>query len=431
MLRYAGGAPVLANPNRVQLERHRSGAARWPSASSRTFRLDGAGLQKPLRDGDVLTLLRDLAAVRQRGDAEGPRGPAAALSVHAGHAHPRPDPRSRRAHLARLLSAQEPAGADDRGRRAALARATRRPRGGDCRRPAAAIRCTATTAATAAAAATRAATGRCAAPIGAMPGHARARRLGPADRSRRGATERRQRQPASDRSRSTRRATVPSSPAAAPHRRAVRGAELGLRGDRAARHADLSTQVIPSTSARRSCRATRRTTSRSMPGDVVTVYSQKDVRVPVVAPDAPGLRSRARSIRRASTSCSPARRCSSLLARAGGFTPQAYVYGLEFSREETRAAPAREPRRRDRRLEALSAVQTARDAANRRDDASAQAPGGQQRRHPGPAAPPARIQPNGRIALELTPGRSARRRVARPAARARRPHHACRRARAS
>ncbi|MEO7008431.1 MAG: SLBB domain-containing protein, partial [Caldimonas sp.] len=56
VLRYAGGAPVLANPNKVQLERidpTQAGAARFVDE----FPLDAAGLAKPLRDGDVLTLL--------------------------------------------------------------------------------------------------------------------------------------------------------------------------------------------------------------------------------------------------------------------------------------------------------------------------------------------------------------------------------------
>ena len=56
VLRYAGGAPVLANPNRVQLERvdpTKQPAARFVEV----FNLDGDGLQKPLRDGDLLTLL--------------------------------------------------------------------------------------------------------------------------------------------------------------------------------------------------------------------------------------------------------------------------------------------------------------------------------------------------------------------------------------
>ena len=56
VLRYAGGAPVLANANRVQLERidpSQSLAKRYVE----TFPLDAAGQQKALRDGDVLTLL--------------------------------------------------------------------------------------------------------------------------------------------------------------------------------------------------------------------------------------------------------------------------------------------------------------------------------------------------------------------------------------
>ncbi|HEY3633549.1 MAG TPA: SLBB domain-containing protein, partial [Caldimonas sp.] len=56
VLRYAGGAPVLANPNRVQLERIDQSQ---PLAKRfvETFRLDEAGLQTALRDGDVVTLL--------------------------------------------------------------------------------------------------------------------------------------------------------------------------------------------------------------------------------------------------------------------------------------------------------------------------------------------------------------------------------------
>ncbi|HJV97316.1 MAG TPA: polysaccharide biosynthesis/export family protein, partial [Albitalea sp.] len=56
VLRYAGGAPVLANPHRGQLERidpTQTKAARFVEE----FKLDAEGLQKPLRDGDVLTLL--------------------------------------------------------------------------------------------------------------------------------------------------------------------------------------------------------------------------------------------------------------------------------------------------------------------------------------------------------------------------------------
>ncbi len=56
VLAYAGGAPVLSNPNRAVLERidrSKAGAARFVEE----LKLDAAGLQTPLRDGDVLTLL--------------------------------------------------------------------------------------------------------------------------------------------------------------------------------------------------------------------------------------------------------------------------------------------------------------------------------------------------------------------------------------
>jgi polysaccharide biosynthesis/export protein len=93
-----------------------------------------------------------------------------------------------------------------------------------------------------------------------------------------------------------------------------------------------------------------------------------------------------------------------LIERAGGFTPQAYVYGLEFSREETRLRQRENLAAAIARLESLSATQSARDAANRRDDTTAASASAVSN-----AATQAqltrltRLQPNGRIALELAP----------------------------
>ena len=55
VLRYAGGTPVLASPSRAHLER--IDTAQRPARYVDELRLDADGLQKPLRDGDVLTLL--------------------------------------------------------------------------------------------------------------------------------------------------------------------------------------------------------------------------------------------------------------------------------------------------------------------------------------------------------------------------------------
>jgi protein involved in polysaccharide export with SLBB domain len=95
----------------------------------------------------------------------------------------------------------------------------------------------------------------------------------------------------------------------------------------------------------------------------------------------------------------------SVIARAGGFTAQAYLYGLEFSREETRKRQRENLTAAIARLEALSSVQAARDAANRRDDPTAAATTVAVS-NAATQAQLARLrnaQPNGRIALELPP----------------------------
>jgi DNA uptake protein ComE-like DNA-binding protein len=139
------------------------------------------------------------------------------------------------------------------------------------------------------------------------------------------------------------------------------------------------------------------------PGDVVTVYSQKDVRGPVGRQtrlvsvegevNAPGIY----QLQAGDT-------LRSVINRAGGITPQAYLYGLEFSREETRARQRENLAAAVTRLQALSAVQTARDAANRRDDTSLQATAAvSNAATQAQLARLSRIEPNGRIALELVP----------------------------
>jgi len=141
-----------------------------------------------------------------------------------------------------------------------------------------------------------------------------------------------------------------------------------------------------------------------MPGDVVTIFSQKDVRGPVARQtrlvslegeiNSPGV-----------YQLRPGETLRELLARAGGFTPQAYVYGLELSREETRLRQRENLRTAIARFQALAAVQSARDAANRRDEAggAATAAAVSNTATQAQLARLAQIEPNGRIALELSP----------------------------
>jgi protein involved in polysaccharide export with SLBB domain len=166
---------------------------------------------------------------------------------------------------------------------------------------------------------------------------------------------------------------------------------------------DLSTQVIPFNLGRAVLQHDPVQNVELMPGDVVTVYSQKDVRVPtarqtrLVTLDgevaAPGV-----------YQLLPGETLKGLIARAGGLTPQAYVYGLEFSREETRQRQRENLIAAMARLQALSATQGAREAANRRDDTTAAASANvSQAATQAQLARLAQLQPNGRIALELSP----------------------------
>ena len=134
--------------------------------------------------------------------------------------------------------------------------------------------------------------------------------------------------------------------------------------------ADLSTQVIPFNLGKAVLQGDEASNIELRAGDVVTIYSQKDVRVPVARQTrlvsvegevgAPGV-----------YQLLPGETLRALIQRAGGFTPQAYVYGLEFSREETRQRQRENLNEAISRLESLSATQAAREAANRRDDPNA------------------------------------------------------------
>lgn len=166
---------------------------------------------------------------------------------------------------------------------------------------------------------------------------------------------------------------------------------------------DLTTQVIPFNLGRAILHDDPAHNIELLPGDVVTVYSQKDMRVPVARQTrlvslegevaAPGV-----------YQLLPGETLRSLLERAGGFSPQAYVYGLEFTREETRLRQRENLEAAVARLQALSATQAAREAANRRDETSPDRSAAiSNSATQAQLARLAQLQPNGRIALELQP----------------------------
>jgi protein involved in polysaccharide export with SLBB domain len=71
------------------------------------------------------------------------------------------------------------------------------------------------------------------------------------------------------------------------------------------------------------------------PGDVVTVFSQADIRVPV-AQQTKFVRLEGEFVNSGIYSVLPGETLHQLIARAGGVTTGAYLYGSEFTRESTR-----------------------------------------------------------------------------------------------
>jgi len=343
LLRYAGGAPVLANPNRAQLERIDPSQAK-ASRFVEEFRLDAAGLQKTLRDGDVLTLL-----------AISPQF-ANAVTLKGHVAQPLRYPYKPGMRIRDLIPDKDALISPDFYRRKNLLVQVieDEPRNGT--------------------ADPRVADGR-----------------------------------QTDTPRPTRRSVEQQEDLAVATRAKKSPAALfdDLNWDYAVverlNEADLTTQVIPFNLGRAVLQGDPSQNIELLPGDVVTIYSHKDIRVPVARQTrlvsiegevaAPGV-----------YQLLPGETLKGLLARAGGFTPQAYVYGLEFSREETRQRQRENLATAMARLEVLSATQAAREAANRRDDTAANSTAAVSN-----AATQAqivrlsRVQPNGRIALELSP----------------------------
>lgn len=354
VLRYAGGTPVLTNPNKVLVERIEP--ARMPAARYvEEFKLDEAGLQRPLRDGDVLTLLpispQFANAVTLKGAVAQPLRYAHKPGMRIRDLIPdkdalvTPDFHRRKNLLVQSQEVDEPVEMD-----AELPRVA--------------------------------------------PGTS-ANAQGNLDRTGRSAAERARR--VEDRNVAERAKKAP----------AALFEELNWDYAVIERlNPDLSTQVIPFNLGKAVLQGDPASNVELLAGDVVTVYSQKDIRVPVAKQTrlvsvegevgAPGV-----------YQLLPGETLPQLIARAGGFTRQAYVYGLEFTREDTRRRQKENLTEAISRLETLAATQGARDAANRRDETGDRSASVNAAATQAQMARLRRVEPNGRIALELRPDDAA------------------------
>lgn len=406
LLRYAGGSPVLTNPNRVQLERidaAQASGARFVEE----FKLDAAGLQRPLRDGDVLTLQtispKFANAVTLKGHVAQPLRYAYTPGMRIRDLIPdkealiSPDFYRRKNQLVQVLPDDDDLLLEEAQQLSArgATNAVGFPRSGAARGNAADAN-GGTNAGTGAGYGNGAGTntgngtGTDSQPIVVTANDPYAVR----DPNRFPLTEGERARRRMDRL------------AAAESKRTPATLFDELNWDYAVierlSDKDLSTQVIPFNLGKAVLQGDPDNNIELKAGDVVTVYSQKDIRVPVAKQTrlvsvegevgAPGV-----------YQLLPGETLGQLITRAGGFTPQAYVYGLEFSREETRKRQRENLQVAIARLEVLAAQQAAREAANRRDEQAAGATAISSAATQAQMARLSRVQPNGRVALELTP----------------------------
>ena len=166
----------------------------------------------------------------------------------------------------------------------------------------------------------------------------------------------------------------------------------------------LSTQLIPFGLGKLILQHDLRENQTLQAGDVVTIFSQKDMRLPQdrqvrlvriegeVA--APGIYQAAAG-----------ETLPQILKRLGGLTPQAYLFGTDFSRESVRLRQQENLESLIRKLESRGQTQASVNASNRTTDAASQAQImlAQQLQAKGQIERLRSLKSNGRVALELDP----------------------------
>lgn len=139
-----------------------------------------------------------------------------------------------------------------------------------------------------------------------------------------------------------------------------------------------------------------------LPGDVVTIFSTADIRVPT-SEQTRLVRLEGEFVGAGVYSVKPGETLRELLKRAGGFTPDAYLYASEFTRESTRRVQRQRLNEYADQLEIQAATASAAGnatALNAQDAAAATAAASSAQTS---IAQLRRAQPNGRIVLQLKP----------------------------
>lgn len=139
-----------------------------------------------------------------------------------------------------------------------------------------------------------------------------------------------------------------------------------------------------------------------LPNDVVTIFSTADLRVPT-RQQTRFVRLEGEFVSSGVYSVRPGDTLRSLVARAGGFTPDAYLYGSEFTRESTRRVQQQRLNEYADQLEAQVTAVTSSAGASALNDRGVAAADAAANSARASIARLRQLQPVGRIVLQLRP----------------------------
>ena len=165
---------------------------------------------------------------------------------------------------------------------------------------------------------------------------------------------------------------------------------------------DLTTSLIPFNLGKIVLEHDASQNYELLPGDVVTIFSKADLRVPS-SQQTKFVRLEGEFVASGVYSALPGETLRQLVSRAGGFTPDAYLYASEFTRESTRRVEQQRLSEYADELEAQISAVTSANQARAVNDADQRAAIASQADAQAAVARLRRIQPIGRIVLDLKP----------------------------
>ena len=174
--------------------------------------------------------------------------------------------------------------------------------------------------------------------------------------------------------------------------------------------AELRTELIPFNLGKAIIQKDPAHNLQLQPGDVVTIMSSADLRLPTER-QSRLVRIEGEVVAPGVYQALPGETLPQLVQRVGGLTPQAYLYGAEFTRESVRKQQQQNLEQLVRRLEAQMQSAGATLAANLTGERALQATTLQQQQQQQMKAQIDRLKTlrsKGRVALELDPGKTAK-----------------------